>query len=345
MPGRRTTLPLAMITLVLIGALSTRSSYSADECLANPNAPALPGEHWYYRIDHAHNKRQCWRLGPEGLPVRSTAPQSEDATEPKSSAQQQPRKSQAVMPTPARAPTDVAPAPPADATPVPRAASTAPATAAPWPAVPGLTAFLPVPPQLPAAPQTASADSTVPATSGSGTSVAADDPAPAESVQTERLHRRTDEMPSATPSRRFAGIDYVFPLLIVMLVLLAVTGPILHITHRQRQREVINYKPPRWAPVIPLNVSAPLIRDSQTPAPAPRIERRTAPQQVRMTQPPHAPAWRLAPDLPEPADPNERLTRALRQIADRIQTIQQIQSATMTGRTRRADVGVLKNAR
>jgi len=65
MPGRRVILPSAMFTLVLIAALSaqaTRTTHAADECLAKPTGPTPQGQHWYYRIDHANNNRQCWRL-------------------------------------------------------------------------------------------------------------------------------------------------------------------------------------------------------------------------------------------------------------------------------------------
>ena len=33
-----------------------------DTCLAKPNGPSPRGQHWYYRLDRAHNNRQCWYL-------------------------------------------------------------------------------------------------------------------------------------------------------------------------------------------------------------------------------------------------------------------------------------------
>jgi hypothetical protein len=35
---------------------------AADECLEAPNGPTPPGGHWYYRTDHA-KQRKCWYLG------------------------------------------------------------------------------------------------------------------------------------------------------------------------------------------------------------------------------------------------------------------------------------------
>src|SRR5438105_928740 len=39
-------------------AAAASSSATAD-CLAKPNAPSAPGNHWYYRIDRASG-RHCW---------------------------------------------------------------------------------------------------------------------------------------------------------------------------------------------------------------------------------------------------------------------------------------------
>ena len=340
MLGRRALLPSAMFTLVLIATLTaaTRTTY-ADECLAKPNAPTPTGQHWYYRIDHANNNRQCWRLAPEGLPIQKTISQPEDVTASGPDTRQLPRTPQTVATAPARASADAIPAAPAD--------PTAATSLVPWPATPKVPALLPVLPQTEAVSQTASADNTVPVTASTDTSAAKDDKSPTGGVQAERSKSPATERssPSAAPPQQSAGIDHTFALLMVMFALLAVTGPILHFTHRQRQNEVISYKPPRWAPVVPLNTPAPLIRRSQALAPAPRIDRPPVPQPVRLTQTPDSAVRRPAPDRPEPADPNERLRRALQQLVDRIQTIQPIQPSTVSRRTLRADVEVLKNAR
>ncbi len=349
MPGRGAVLPPAMFVLVLIAALAsqaTRTTHAADECLTKPNAQTPQGQHWYYRIDHANNNRQCWRLAPEGLPVQETTPQAEDETASEPDAQQKTRAPQAVIAAPAR----VA----AGATPATAANPFATAPLAHWPEMPKLSAPFPVMPQIQAVPQTASAGNTVPVVASDGTPAVTNDPSSTGSVHTERSQRPAAErpLPSAVPSQQFAGIDHTFALLIVMLGLLAVTGPILHFTHRQRQRDVINYKPPRWAPVVPLNTPAPRIRLTQIPDPAIAYQpaRRAAPR-VDHTD------WRPAPNpnptpdprpVPTPArppDPNERLRHALQQLVDRIQTIQPIQSDAAPGRSRHADVEMLKNAR
>ena len=364
MPGRRTILSSAMFTLVLIAALSAqadRTTHAADDCLAKPNAATPPGQHWYYRIDHANNNRQCWRLAAEGLPVQKTAPQPDDATASEPDTQQQPRAPQAVVAAPARVSADSAPvtAPPPAAT-VP----------SPWLAVP----TLPVLPQ--AAPQTASADGTVPLPASDDTPVATTDPAPTGSVHAERPQRSTPErpLPSAAGPQPFAGIDHTFALLMVMFGLLAVTGPILHFTHRQRQREeVINHKPPRWAPVIALNTPTPRVRVAPVPDPAIvayRPARRAAPRRDQADWQPASnlnpipnpklrpgpnpnPVPSPVPPVPipvSPPDPNERLRHALQQLVDRIQTIQspgiQNHEPRVTQRPmQRADIDIMKSAR
>src|SRR5262245_57635118 len=60
MRGTRTVLASGFLTLALITGSSARSN--ADECLAKPNGLTPQGQHWYYRIDHANNGRQCWYL-------------------------------------------------------------------------------------------------------------------------------------------------------------------------------------------------------------------------------------------------------------------------------------------
>ena len=63
MRGTRTVLASGFLALVLITGSSAPSA--ADDCLANPNGPTPQGQHWYYRIDHANNGRQCWYLRAE----------------------------------------------------------------------------------------------------------------------------------------------------------------------------------------------------------------------------------------------------------------------------------------
>jgi hypothetical protein len=46
---------------------------AADDCLAEPNREPPDGSHWYYRIDHANN-RKCWHLGEVAAPRASPEP-------------------------------------------------------------------------------------------------------------------------------------------------------------------------------------------------------------------------------------------------------------------------------
>ena len=347
MPGRSAILPSAMFAFVLIAALSAqaiRTTFAADECLAKPSGPTPQGQHWYYRIDHANNNRQCWRLAPEGLPVHKTAPQSDDAAASEPDAQQQPRAPQAANAAAARASADATPAQPAN--------SFATAPLAPWPEASKLPALLPVVSQAHAA-QTASTDDSAPMATGDDPPAATKDPSSGGIVQTERSQYAPAERPlsSAAPPRQFSGIDHTFALLMVMFALLAVTGPILHFTHRQRQREVINYKPPRWAPVIPLNAPAPRVRAMHTmePAAAYRPARRTSPQSdlTGWRPTPARPEPRPAKPVPSPArppDPNERLRHALQQLVDRIQTNRPEPRITPRP-VLRADIEMMKSAR
>jgi hypothetical protein len=75
MRGTRTVLASGFLALVLITGSSTRSA--ADDCLEKPNGPTPQGQHWYYRIDHANNGRQCWYLRAETGPVQKTSRQTE----------------------------------------------------------------------------------------------------------------------------------------------------------------------------------------------------------------------------------------------------------------------------
>jgi hypothetical protein len=149
-----------------------------------------------------------------------------------------------------------------------------------------------------------------------------------------------------------------------MFALLAVTGPILHFTHRQRQRRKINHRPPRWAPVTPLNTPAPRVRHTHAPDPASpyRPARRAAPPADQTN-------WRPAPDLHQglipapdprsyakpapdpvpppghPPDPNERLRHAFQQLADRMQTVQTPEARGAPRAMQQANIEMMKRAR
>jgi hypothetical protein len=58
----RTFLSVPVISAGMIGAaLAIGLSPAAADCLGEPNRDAPPGQHWYYRVDHA-NERKCWYL-------------------------------------------------------------------------------------------------------------------------------------------------------------------------------------------------------------------------------------------------------------------------------------------
>ena len=361
MPGRRTILPSAIFTLVLIAALAsqaTGTTRAAEDCLTKPNGPAPEGQHWYYRMDHARH-RQCWRLAEEGLSVRKSAPQSQEAEEaeetepaPELAPVRRARPPQPAAAAPAPAPTPAQAPPPASTNAAPAAANSVAATpVVPWPDVSKLLPPSPVVPQAQAVPQTASADDTVPATASIDTPATADDSPAADSVPAETSQRPAPAKASEA-SPQLPGIERSFILLIVMFGLLAVTGPIIHFTHKQRQREVINYKPPRWAP-LPLDDDAGAARARQH-APDPTLAN---PPTRRVARQIDKPAWRPAPDLiPTPApqrperaapvpaslpDLNEELRYALQQLVDRIHTLKPGQPDDAPP----ADVRMLKKAR
>ena len=59
----RSVLCVPVISAGMIGAaltIAVRPAVAAD-CVAEPNRDAPPGQHWYYHLDHA-NDRKCWYL-------------------------------------------------------------------------------------------------------------------------------------------------------------------------------------------------------------------------------------------------------------------------------------------
>jgi hypothetical protein len=65
--------------LVMLG--TNRAALAADDCLAGPNRPPAQGGHWYYRVDHASN-RKCWYLvEPAARGPAAEAPEPQPASE------------------------------------------------------------------------------------------------------------------------------------------------------------------------------------------------------------------------------------------------------------------------
>lgn len=68
----------AVLAALAVASPPASPAYAADDCLAQPNAQAPQGSHWYYRFDRV-KQRRCWYLGPQGQKVRQAAPQGEAA--------------------------------------------------------------------------------------------------------------------------------------------------------------------------------------------------------------------------------------------------------------------------
>jgi hypothetical protein len=74
----RSVLCVPVISAGMIGAalaIAGRPAVAAD-CVAEPNRDAPPGQHWYYHLDHA-NDRKCWYLHATVPPGAAEAPAME----------------------------------------------------------------------------------------------------------------------------------------------------------------------------------------------------------------------------------------------------------------------------
>lgn len=294
MRGTRTVLASGFLALVLIAGSSERSA--ADDCLAEPNGPTPQGQHWYYRIDHANNGRQCWYLRAETGRVQKTSRQ----TEPNSSSEI----AQAI-------PAPTQPTAPAAETPLKK--NTAPAAAPiPWLNVQRLPEPIPfvqpVTQQKPAAQAQsdgAASGSAVPERVIDPPAAVSNRPAPsadsnATSARRAREQQRGQPVQARPepPAPANAHIDHTFALLMIMFTALAIAGPALHFLERRRRRKAVKFRPPQWARVVAPNAPTPSIR----PMPQPRVAKMPAPMPIR------------------PPDQTERLAHALQQLVDRLQT-------------------------
>lgn len=312
MRGTRTVLASGFLALVLITGSSARSA--ADDCLAEPNGPTPQGQHWYYRIDHANNGRQCWYLRAETGPVQKKSRQ----TEPNSS-----KAMAQAIPAPTR--------PTAPAAETPLKENTAPAAAPiPWLNVQRLPEPIPlvqpVTQQKPAA-QTRSDGAAAVATSGSAVPERVIDPPaavpnrPATSADSnatsahrarEQQRRQPAQARPEPPIPANAHIDHTFALLMIMFAALAIAGPALHFVERRRRRKAVNFRPPPRPRVVAVN------------APTPRVGLMPRP---RVAKPP-------APMPIGPPDQTERLAHALQQLVDRLQTADRHEPKAVRARPR-----------
>jgi hypothetical protein len=282
----------------LIAGSSARSA--ADDCLAEPNGPTPQGQHWYYRIDHANNGRQCWYLRAETGRVQKILRQ----TEPNSSSAM----AQAI-------PAQTQPTAPAAEAPLKK--NTAPAAAPiPWLNVQRLPEPIPfvqpVTQQKPAA-QTQSDGAAAVAASGSAVPERVIDPSaavpnrPAPSADSnatseprarEQQRRQPAQARPEPPAPANAHIDHTFALLMIMFTALAIAGPALNFVQRRRRRDAAKFRPPQWARVVAPNAPTPSIRLM----PRPHVAKAPAPMPIR------------------PPDQTERLAHALQQLVDRLKT-------------------------
>lgn len=328
MSGRSTILQSAMFTLILVAATSAQSPQDAraddNTCLARPDATTPPGQHWYYRIDHANNKRQCWHLGPEdGRVQKSEQPEEAQAA---SDTAVQPAAPLRARTSATDSQSSASPESPQDA-----AAPVVTVAPVPWidaPKMPQLTGFLQPAPQPPPADaaRSASANDTVPTTIGHAAPDENRSPSPVNNDQPARTvvaDGRTGESQMAAgtrPSRpaitawSTVEVDHTFAFLMVVFAVLAVTGPALHFAERRRRREAINFQPPRWARVVALN------------APTPRALEPLPPEPLARRQPTPVPAV--------PVDQTEKLAQALQQIVERLQAKQAPEPSTVRVRPR-----------
>jgi len=68
------------VAAIVASARTTFAQAAADDCLAKPGATAPKGQHWYYRLERASNRR-CWYLGAEGAkPRQAAAPRPQPVT-------------------------------------------------------------------------------------------------------------------------------------------------------------------------------------------------------------------------------------------------------------------------
>jgi hypothetical protein len=293
-----------MLPFVVLGfVLAPSNALAVDECLSKPNAPAPKGQHWYYRIDRANNNRQCWRLGAEGLRVQRSAPQI------------QKNKSQAAVefepPPPTQRPATMGMAiASADASAV-GAAGTAPSTG--WLDV---TKFADSPPasqpaaEAPVEPtQSTIASDTEPQVAdavGGGSEVSSKG---SDDLLTQP--RLTTQEPAGQAD------DHTIALLTFMFVFLATAGSIVHyLERRRRKRAARTFEPPDWAPVVAMK-----------PATAGTVVPLASDAEVGKS---------LLPPPLAPADQTERLTIALQQLLDRLQTELNLERQAMhSARTRK----------
>ena len=295
----------SILSLVVLGfVLAPGTALAVDECLNKPNAPAPKGQHWYYRIDRANNNRLCWRLGPEGLRVLKSEPQIQK-TKSQGAVQPEP------PPSTQRPATIGMAIASADASAV-GAAGTAPATG--WldvtkfpDASPAFqpAAEAPVEPKQSIVASDTEAQVANPVVAGGGAvpSTGSDDLVAQSRSKTQKTARDPD--------------DHTLALLTVLFVFLVTTGGTIHYSQRRRRKRA--GRSSQWAPVVAMKTATPDAAFVPLASDAESGERL------------------LPPPLPS-ADQTERLTNALQQLLDRLQTQLTLERQAMqSARTRKVE--------
>jgi hypothetical protein len=83
MASRTAKVASSIVAGFLAGAPLTapHDAANAADCVTTPPRQEAPqGQHWYYRIDHANNKRHCWYLREEGGKASQAVP-TDDASQ------------------------------------------------------------------------------------------------------------------------------------------------------------------------------------------------------------------------------------------------------------------------
>jgi hypothetical protein len=230
MHNRSAKLLSAAAAVLLAGLASTAVPHAAlaDECLAAPNAPTPSGSHWYYRTDHA-KQRKCWYLRKvdaapmAAMPAGTTSADAADDNAPTSEA---PPPAVAARSKPAKAvarsapATNSAPLTPSiadaraeyvsPAEPAPLQGSSAVAAASPFPAPPPVVTSAATAPQA-AAPSGAAPGSDQNATIeqrwSDATTIGSPDSAPATAETSKKLRKTASQLPAKNAPQGTAAID------------------------------------------------------------------------------------------------------------------------------------------
>lgn len=106
-PGSMPAAMAASLVAIVAVAGVVPSRAAADTCLTAPNGPTPKGQHWYYHLDHAKN-RKCWYLraaNGAATPAVAASPTETPAPPPKASVAAAPARPAASSQPPASAPT------------------------------------------------------------------------------------------------------------------------------------------------------------------------------------------------------------------------------------------------